>query len=174
MNKIRSVFECVATSLSIVMLASFFSTPAHAAPRCKHFDLTSYVTFLGPNGPAVGNAQATLKHGVILPISATAEVTSTTTNEDGSIDMSVRELDDWDILGSAIGLDTVKLVPTEISGEFTLSIKTYILGESGYMEDAFGLYKGTGTASFNDGTLTHSGKGTLCNIRKKRVAHKVE
>ncbi|VAW79794.1 hypothetical protein MNBD_GAMMA13-1538 [hydrothermal vent metagenome] len=171
MSKVKSVFEYSTISLSVIMLAGFFNAQAQASVRCKHFDLTSYVTFLGPDGPAVGNAEATFKHGVILPISATSEVTSTTTNEDGSIDMRVRELDDWDTFGSTIGIDTVKLIPTEIPGEFALSIKTYILGESGHLEDAFGLYKGTGTASFNDGTLTHSGKGTICNFRKKHVAH---
>lgn len=168
----KSVVTYVINSVAIIFMAYLVSSPAQAHVKCKKFKLTSYVTFLGPAGPAVGFAEATFKHGVIIPVSATAEVTSTTNNPDGSIDMTVREEDEWGALGSAIGLDEVKLIPTEIPGEFTLTIKTYVLGESGSMEDAFGLYKGTGTASFNDGTLTHSGKGSLCNVQKKHVSHR--
>ncbi len=147
-----------------LMLASFFSIQAHASEECEHFQLTSYVTLLGPTGPAIGTAQATFKEGAVFTISAVGEVTSTTINPDGSMDMRVREIDDWGIYGVTIGIDKIKLTPTAIPGEFTFTIKTFILGESGSLENAFGLYNGTGTASLNDGTLTHSGKGVICNF----------
>jgi len=156
-------------SFLTITLVSFFSPLVWASEKCQHFKLTSYVTLLGPAGPAVGFAEAVLKDGTILPVSATGEITSTTVNADGTINMRVRELDDWGVPGTTIGLDRIKLIPTEISGEFELKIKTFIVGESGSLENAFGFYKGRGAISFNDGTLTHSGRGKICNFKKKHI-----
>lgn len=171
MNNKKLNLLCAVNRIFIIALVGIFSMSAQASDRCKHIKLTSYVTFLGPDGPAVGFAEVQLKHGIILPIAATGELTSTTVNPDGSIDMRVRELDDWGDLGTTIGLDQVQLTPTDIPGEFDLRIKTYILGESGLLENAFGIYKGTGTLSFNDGTLTHAGQGTICTFRREHAAH---
>jgi len=148
----------------LIVIVCFFSTSVQAHSQCQRFELTSYITLLGPTGPAVGFAEAILHDGTVINIAAEGELTFTKVEDDGTIHMHVRELDEWGPLGTAIGLDQVKLVPTEIPGEFTLKIKTFIIGENGDMEGAFGHYKGTGTASFNDGTLTHSGRGKLCNL----------
>jgi len=66
------------------------------------------------------------------------------------MDMHVRELDDWGVIGTTIGIDKIKLTPTTTLGAFIFTIKTFILGESGSLENAFGLYNGAGTASLND------------------------
>jgi len=153
-----------AGNVILIALPFFFSTSTLAHPQCQQFKLTSYVTLLGPSGPAVGFAEAVLQDGTVINITAEGELTFTEVEDNGTMHMHVRELDDWGPLGTAIGLDQIKLVPAEIPGEFTLKIKTFIIGENGDLEGAFGHYDGSGTASFNDGTLTHSGRGKLCNL----------
>lgn len=169
MNTKKTIITHAINSFFIIVLASSFSIQAQASEECKDFSLTSYVTLLGPTGPAIGSAEAMLKDGTVFNVSAAGEITSTIFNTDGTMDMRVRELDNWGALGTTVGIDKIKLTPTAIPGEFTFKIKTFILGESGSLEDVFGLYNGTGTASFNDGTLTHSGKGTICNFKIEHV-----
>jgi len=66
---------------------------------------------------------------------------------------------------TAIGIDRVMLKPTLVAGEFDFQMKMVLDGRSGVMEEAFGRYKGNGSASFNTGAVHHEGRGKVCGLR---------
>lgn len=148
----------------IIVPGLFITSSAMASGFCSEFTLVSNVILLGPAGPAVGTAEITMDNGAVFQITAEGEITSSKVDEEGNIHMRVRELDDWGPFGTTIGKDRLKLVPTEIPGEFTLTIKTFIEGNTGAVEDVFGFYKGSGNISFSTGSLTHQGRGRICNL----------
>jgi hypothetical protein len=151
----------IAALLSIGVISS---PAAMAAGQCLRFSLTSNVTLLGPTGPAVGYADVVMEDGRVLRVSASGDITDSKLHDDGTIHMRVRELDNWGLLGTTLGLDKIHLTPTVIPGEYTLTIKTHILGTTGALEEVFGKYHGQGTASFASGQVTHSGAGKICNL----------
>ena len=159
-----SSFSKSIMGICFISFAFFASSNAMATGNCNNFTLTSSVTLLSPTGPAIGTATATMDDGTVMHIMAEGAITSTKVDQDGVIHMRVEELDNWGSLGTTIGLDKLKLTPTGIPGEYTLTIKTFLQGESGLLENVFGHYKGDGDVSFSTGQLNHSGSGKVCNL----------
>lgn len=151
---------CTALTLSL----AFTSPMVLAIDNCKQFTLTSNVTLLSPAGPAVGTAEAILEDGTVLFATAEGEIESSKVGDDGTIHMQIREVDQFGPFGTTLGLDKVKLFVSDVPGEYSMNIKTNIVGDTGLLEDVYGLYHGKGSASFNSMSLTHSGEGKICNL----------
>lgn len=163
--KISSKHRSHAIAGSVLTLLITLGSPhSYAVDNCKQFTLTSNVTLLSPVGPAVGSAEAVLEDGSVLFATAEGVIESSKVGDDGTIHMQIKEVDQYGAFGTTLGLDKVKLFPTGIPGEYTMSIKTNIVGNTGLLEDVYGLYHGKGSASFNSMSLTHSGTGKICNL----------
>ena len=151
-------------ALTLGCCGLFGSLSASAAANCTGFTLTSNLMLLGPNGPAIGTAVATMDNGAVVEVDAYGEITQTKVSEEGIIHMRVEEADDWGFLGTTLGFDKLKLTPTATPGVYDMTIKTSIQGETGSLEEVHGHYRGEGNAYFNSGTINHSGSGIVCNL----------
>lgn len=161
-NQLRIKHSVVAALFLVT--GTVFGTTAPAAQDCQAFTLTSNISLIfSPIPSGIAHAELVLEDGTVHNIVGDGVITELK-SADGTIHLTLREIDDWGLLGTSIGLDKVVMVPTLVPGEFMVRIKTDLIGESGAVGNVFGMYHGQGTASFNTMTLLHSGKGRICDL----------
>ncbi len=143
--------------------AMLISMPALANDQCVRGTLEAEADLLTPFGPVVGSAVAMIG-GQVLSIQSFGVIVSFKVTDEGTIHLEVEENDSTPDGSTVQIMDKIKLTPTAIPGEFTMTIKSTVISGTGLFADASGKYKGEGHASFNTLHLSHSGEVRFCGL----------